>query len=250
MTTSSNISSSLIYVITAIFTALVAVATLFFQVYIPATRGYFNIGESVIYITALLFGPFVGAFAGGVGSMIADLATGYYQYAPWTLIDKGIEGFLAGYLFQKLIRYKKHWSMITLSMSLVIFAPLSYIGILYFSGVAQVGDGFTLASISINIPQWFWIGIGGLAVLLIVVLGHKVDANTGIEVLSMFIAGLWMVFGYFIYEQFVLNLPAIVEVPFNILQCVVGIIIALPIIKILRTQLGTEFFTEMTEPTT
>ncbi|MCD6484721.1 MAG: ECF transporter S component [Candidatus Odinarchaeota archaeon] len=240
-----RITSSLTYVITAIFTALVAVSTLLFQVYIPATRGYFNIGESIIYVTALLFGPFVGAFAGGVGSMIADLASGYYQYAPWTLVNKGFEGFLAGYLFQKLLKYKEHWSMITLSMSLIVFAPLSYIGMTYFTGFAQIGDGFNLVGVTIDIPPWFWIGIGGISVIIIVALGHKVDPNTGIEVLSMFIAGLWMVFGYFIYEQFVLNLPAVVEVPFNILQCIIGIVIAVPVIKILRLQFGQEFFGQL-----
>ncbi|RLE57640.1 MAG: hypothetical protein DRJ35_08705 [Thermoprotei archaeon] len=240
-----RITSSLTYVITAIFTALVAVSTLLFQVYIPATRGYFNIGESIIYVTALLFGPFVGAFAGGVGSMIADLASGYYQYAPWTLVNKGFEGFLAGYLFQKLLKYKEHWSMITLSMSLIVFAPLSYIGMTYFTGFAQIGDGFNLVGVTIDIPPWFWIGIGGISVIIIVALGHKVDPNTGIEVLSMFIAGLWMVFGYFIYEQFVLNLPAVVEVPFNILQCIIGIVIAVPVIKILRLQFGQEFFEQL-----
>jgi len=240
-----RITSSLTYVITAIFTALVAVSTLLFQVYIPATRGYFNIGESIIYVTALLFGPFVGAFAGGVGSMIADLASGYYQYAPWTLVNKGFEGFLAGYLFQKLLKYKEHWSMITLSMSLIVFAPLSYIGMTYFTGFAQIGDGFNLVGVTIDIPPWFWIGIGGISVIIIVALGHKVDPNTGIEVLSMFIAGLWMVFGYFIYEQFVLNLPAVVEVPFNILQCIIGIVIAVPLIKILRLQFGQEFFEQL-----
>jgi len=137
----------------------------------------------------------------------------------------------------------------TLSMSLIVFVPLSYIGITYFTGFAQIGDSFNLGGISVNIPPWFWIGIGGIAVILIVALGHRVDPNTGIEVLSMFIAGLWMVFGYFVYEQFVLNLPAIVEVPFNILQCIVGIVIAVPIIKILRMQFGQEFFGQMIEPT-
>ncbi|RLE72989.1 MAG: hypothetical protein DRJ37_01530 [Thermoprotei archaeon] len=38
----------------AIFTALVAVATATFQVCIPETKGYFNIGELMIYTTALL----------------------------------------------------------------------------------------------------------------------------------------------------------------------------------------------------
>ena len=69
-------------VFASISTALVCVATMLFQVYVPATRGFFNIGESMVFLSALLFGPFVGAFAGGIGSMLADLLLGYYYYAP------------------------------------------------------------------------------------------------------------------------------------------------------------------------
>lgn len=58
---------------TAVFPALVCVVTLVFVVGIPATNGYFNVGETVIYIAALSFGPYVGAFAGGIGAAIADL---------------------------------------------------------------------------------------------------------------------------------------------------------------------------------
>ena len=52
-------------------------------------------------------GPVVGAFAGGVGSMIADIALGYTHYAPATLVIKGVEGFIVGYLSRKILRYPK-----------------------------------------------------------------------------------------------------------------------------------------------
>lgn len=51
--------------IATVFAALVCIATIAFTVSVPATSGYFNIGETIIYVAALLFGPFVGAFAGG-----------------------------------------------------------------------------------------------------------------------------------------------------------------------------------------
>ena len=56
----------------AIFTALTAVATISFSVSVPATRGYFNIGETMVYLSALLFGASIGGLSGGFGSMIAD----------------------------------------------------------------------------------------------------------------------------------------------------------------------------------
>ena len=47
--------------ISGIFAALVFVATYSFIISIPATSGYFNLGETVIYTAALVFGPLVGA---------------------------------------------------------------------------------------------------------------------------------------------------------------------------------------------
>ena len=76
--------------------ALVCVATMLIQVPIPATEGFFNVGDAMVMVAALTFGPFVGAFAGGVGSSLADFLGGWYVWVPFTLIIKGIEGLLAG----------------------------------------------------------------------------------------------------------------------------------------------------------
>lgn len=82
----------------AVFIALAFVVTRYTVIPIPQTKGYFNLGEVVIYIAALTFGPAVGGLAGGVGSALADLAGGYLQFAPLTLVIKGIEGILVGRL--------------------------------------------------------------------------------------------------------------------------------------------------------
>ena len=47
---------------------------------------------------ALLFGRRAGATAGGLGSAMADLLGGYPHWAPFTLIIKGIEGYVVGAL--------------------------------------------------------------------------------------------------------------------------------------------------------
>jgi len=79
-----------------IMAALVAVATFLIQIPIPATKGYLNFGDIAIFISALTFGPIVGGFAGGVGSAISDIASGYVYFSPFTLIIKGVEGVFAG----------------------------------------------------------------------------------------------------------------------------------------------------------
>jgi len=81
-----------------VMAALVCVATLFIVVPIPATQGYFNVGDAMVMVAALTFGPLVGAFAGGVGAGLADVLGGYSYFAPYTFIIKGIEGLLAGWI--------------------------------------------------------------------------------------------------------------------------------------------------------
>ena len=89
-------SSPVRLAITAVMAGLVCVATLLIQIPTPATQGYINVGDAMIMATALIFGTLVGGFAGGVGSAISDIISGYGYFAPLTLVVKGIEGTLAG----------------------------------------------------------------------------------------------------------------------------------------------------------
>ncbi len=161
----------------AIFAALVAAATLLFVIPIPATSGYFNLGETLIYVAALLLGPLVGAVA-GAGASIADALVAA-QYAPGTLTIKAIEGFLVGFLTKRLNR--------------------------------------------------------------------KIKSLTICATIAIVIGGFEMVAGYFLYETLALGYPvalAAVEVPFNIVQMLIGLIIAVPIMHaVLRIfpQLKSEF---------
>lgn len=81
----------------AIMGALTTVVTMFFIPFAP-TGGFFNLGDAMVVSTALIFGPIVGAVAGGVGSALADVLLLYGSFAPYTLVIKGLEGFLVGYI--------------------------------------------------------------------------------------------------------------------------------------------------------
>jgi len=80
----------------AIMAALVCVATMLVQFPIPATQGFFNVGDAMVMVAALTFGPVVGAIAGGIGSSLADFLGGWYVWVPFTFVIKGIEGFISG----------------------------------------------------------------------------------------------------------------------------------------------------------
>lgn len=79
-----------------LFGALVIVATAVMRFPVPTFNLYFNLGEAVIYLTALLFGGPSGAIVGGVGSALADVLGGYPVWAPITLVIKGLEGYIVG----------------------------------------------------------------------------------------------------------------------------------------------------------
>lgn len=82
----------------ALLVALTAAATLVIRIPTPATQGYINVGDAVVFVSALLFGARAGAMAGGIGSALADIITGYPLWMI-TLVIKGIEGVVAGGLF-------------------------------------------------------------------------------------------------------------------------------------------------------
>ena len=77
----------------AVLTAVVVVFTLMVRVPTPI-RGYISLCDVVITFAALLFGPWVGAIAGGLGTGIADLIGGYAQWAPLSFVIHGLQGLL------------------------------------------------------------------------------------------------------------------------------------------------------------
>lgn len=87
--------------LTGMFTALVCAATLAIRIPTP-TNGYVNFGDCVINIAAWILDPFYGVFAGGVGSALADLISGYTIYALPTLIIKGTMSLVAWAVYVKM----------------------------------------------------------------------------------------------------------------------------------------------------
>ncbi len=81
-----------------IMAALVAVATFLVQIPIPATNGYLNFGDIMIFVSALMFGPVVGGLAGSIGSALSDVIGGYGSFVPFTFVIKGAEGAIAGFI--------------------------------------------------------------------------------------------------------------------------------------------------------
>lgn len=236
--------------VTAVFTAFVAAATSVFSVYIPATFGYFNVGEIMVYTCALLMGPYVGAFAGGVGSMISDLSLGYPYYAPGTLVIKGLEGLIVGYLGTKSFSRvsKTGWRGVAVGFGFVLSAALGYVGSQYLSGSFSItlggAWGIPAFVFGFAVPQVAWLAVAALAFAATVVGSMRLDLRSGQSVMAVLIGGSEMVAGYYLYESFVLTLiaPASVvatlapaaEVPFNVAQALIGLLVAVPLVQAIK----------------
>ena len=82
--------------VVAVFSALTAVLTGTTGLMLPSpTGGYTHIGDTIIFVSALLFGCKVGGLVGVIGPVVADLFVGYPRWFV-TVLAHGSQGFIAG----------------------------------------------------------------------------------------------------------------------------------------------------------
>lgn len=75
---------------TALFAAIVCVATVTIRIPIVATNGYIHLGDAFVILSGVLLGSGYGAVAAGIGAMLADIIGGYFIYAPITFVIKAL----------------------------------------------------------------------------------------------------------------------------------------------------------------
>jgi len=135
----------------ALFMALVAVATMIVRVPIPQTNGYMNLGDSMVLLSGIFFGPALGFMAGGIGSALADIFGGYYQWAPWTLFIKGLEATLMGFSIKYL---KINITKITLFIILCFIVSTAWMVLGYYvTEVFMYDQKAALAEVPANLLQ-------------------------------------------------------------------------------------------------
>ncbi len=131
---------------TAMAAAVVAVTTMAVQVPVPQTRGYINLGDTMVFVFALLFGAKVGALGGGLGSALADILTGYAHWAPFTLIIKGCEGYIVG-------RFARPETHTATRFLFLVLAGMQMAGGYFLAGGVLYGFGPALVELPGNILQ-------------------------------------------------------------------------------------------------
>lgn len=132
-----------------VLTALTAAITFVTFVPFAPTKGYFNMGDSMVFFSAFAFGWRAGAICGGVGSAAADVLLGSGYFAPYTLVAKGSEGLVAGMIDR--IGKGKNWiRVISIAVGGACMVATYFLSELY---LLDVGWGAAIAEVPGNIIQ-------------------------------------------------------------------------------------------------
>lgn len=109
----------------AFLAALSYVFTAFLAIPYAGGAGYFNFGDVVDILAALLLGPIEGMCVGILGGTLADLSSGFAVFAPWTMLAKGSMSLVTGLLFH-ILRNKKYLKFIAPFIG-AVFGVLAYV---------------------------------------------------------------------------------------------------------------------------
>jgi uncharacterized membrane protein len=131
--------------VTAVMTAITFVLTSFIKVPTPVV-GYVHLGDAGAFFSAFAFGPWVGAVAAGLGTALADLTSPYAQWAIFSLLIHGAQGWAAGWLSGR-------WPDIKgLVLASIVGGVIVVVGYL-LAGTILVGFGAALTEVPFNIVQ-------------------------------------------------------------------------------------------------
>ena len=154
--------------ISAMFAALICVATMVVKIPTPL-NGYINLGDCFILVAAFTLPCSYGFLAAGIGSCLADILSGYTDYAPATFVIKGLM-VLVAFLVAKLLKKQKKSVAVVVAGILAEFTMVA--GYYVFEGF-RYGFLASLANIPMNLLQ----GAAGilLAAILLRVLKNKLE---------------------------------------------------------------------------
>lgn len=141
----------------SLFIAMTTVMTIVIKIPTISGNGYLNLGDMVVFMAALLLGKKGGFIVGGFGSALADLLLGYAHYAPITFVVKGLEGFIAGAIFETEIG--KKYPLIATVVG-AMFMAFGY----YAAEIFMYGAKAALAAVPGNMMQGL---VGAIAAILL-----------------------------------------------------------------------------------
>lgn len=142
-------------VLASLFVALSFIFTYFVKIPFP-TGGYFNVGDAFIMLAAIIIDPITGILVGALAGGLSDLFAGYVLFIPFTVLAKGLEALMAGFIYQKtrgLLRYVG-----------VVIGPLVMVAIYALSYIIMFDKATMIANLPFDLAQ------AGIAIVLTIIL--------------------------------------------------------------------------------
>lgn len=226
--------------LTGLMTAAVTVATIAIMIPVPYTGGYIHAGDSMVFLSVLVLGWKYGGFAAGVGSALADIISGYVQWAPATLVIKTLMAVLMGLAIEKAMKNMKNTSVLAalVGCSWLVFNMLTVFIVQHTANTSPgsltsetVSLGQVPALVSKMETQMMVVSLMIPVVLIGITffVRWKNKINLPIyHILGITLAGFWMVFGYFVagglmYGNFAVSA---LSIPMNMIQFCLGFFLA------------------------
>jgi uncharacterized membrane protein len=150
----------IILAVTAIMAAVVFALTLVKLLPTP-DQGYIHPADGAIYFASFAFGPWVGAIVGGLGTCLGDIYGGAGQWAPFSLIIHGAQGWVAGWLSR---RWPGIWGLILATVIGGLIVVIGYLPV----GMFLASPTQALAAIPWNILQVTIGGVIGISLFVLV----------------------------------------------------------------------------------
>jgi hypothetical protein len=158
-------------VLAALFAALACVATMVIQIPSPM-NGYVNLGDCFVLLAGWILGPLYGTLAAGIGSMLADVFTGYMHYAPGTFLIKAGVALIAWALAKALISRFGGKRSLCKGISAVVAELFMVAGYYFYAGLI-LGKGLGALGAAASVPGNLIQGaVGAIAATL---LSHVID---------------------------------------------------------------------------
>lgn len=147
----------LMLVLSGLFAAFVTVATMMIHIPTP-TKGYINLGDCFVNLSAWLLGPVYGACAAGIGSATADLLLGYTIYVPATFVIKALMAVVSFYVFRLLT--KRVHGFLSRIIAAISAELIMVVGYFVFECFLYRSFAISFTGIPSNLIQ----GVGGVVI--------------------------------------------------------------------------------------
>lgn len=191
----------------ALMAALVFAMTLV-RLFPTPPGGYIHLGDGGVNFAAFAFGPWVGGVVGGLGTALADITGGYGVWAVASFIIHGLQGIAVGWLSSAI---RRAWT-----------APASAGPTSHTAGDTPGADDAPAADIEQGRSQRFMTSLR--------LHGPEIAGL----IFAATVGGIIVVVGYIPAGLIIAGEVAWAEVPWNIVQVLIGAVIGISLFLLVR----------------